>query len=521
MRLSALPTLLIALLLVAIAPAPQALPYDHPVIDAAPPDARLAIAIRDASKLRHEPAVKLIRRILPLVADGFDGRLPWETRPEDAEKTSADLAWDKVAQAMDVPPDQAFDRVLGKRVLFTLDELGPGAGWCLSTDIATADAKSLLKAFDAAPRRTHEGTPILAIEQGRVLLALTRSPWEKDRALLLIAPGGSDASLESSIESVIALNDRGNLGVIDDPGAVMTVAHPVGAMREHAHTPRLSMLLREGGDEVRATADVDDRGWELSIRAPHGRAGVLLGSPPAIDPQLFERFAEGSCFAIAGSAPASSLLPQDIEAVLPDRLRAVFATVAPSATMISVVAPQPGTPGFRVLVAARHPADQVAAADELDDAIATLSDADSFAGFRPDATRRCELRPTPIAAAAKLLLGGPPSIAWTYRPADQHALDADPATWWIASIGAGKVHAGSLPSAAERLLEPPRPGPPVHAAGRIDPAPLFAALLGLTGDSGPVTGLEALGEIDAVHWSTEVRRGQAIVTARIDLAPPD
>lgn len=118
-------------------------------------------------------------------------------------------AWRNLAAVLDWPADRAFDELLGRRVTVVIDGLADGEPfrWALLSEVTPAAEARLRERLKPAPRGIVAGLPVLAVEDGRYELAISR---RKGTSLILLAQAG-EASLFDRLVPVLSGRASGPL----------------------------------------------------------------------------------------------------------------------------------------------------------------------------------------------------------------------------------------------------------------------------------------------------------------------
>jgi hypothetical protein len=141
----------------------------------APADTDLLIVIEQAAVLRAEPAGKSL-------AELFSQLIPM---------TATMQAWNSLAAHLDLPSDEAFDVLLGNRVVFIgrHQEDAP-MQWAIESEIPSKLAFRLLRKLGARPRDIKNNHAIALLEENRFQLTYRRFG---DCATMIFAPTSSES----------------------------------------------------------------------------------------------------------------------------------------------------------------------------------------------------------------------------------------------------------------------------------------------------------------------------------------
>lgn len=473
------------------------------------------------------------------IAESAEGRAVTRVLAEYQLFTATALAWSELAGALGMAPDEALRAVAGRRIVLVVrgETVGRPAGWALLTRVSPATEGLLRKRLKPVPKRLVEGQPVLALENGRFLLA-TRRPDRKPArqgdkaetdAVVLIAPADTPDLFDACLP--LLADKPAARAIAQDPRAAGLAATPgsdVYALwrpREHDEPGAARHVL-----SIAASRD-GDGGWRLALAMSPALLGEEDGvRTSAIPRPLFERMAEQAVVAIA--APLSDA--RDRGGLFGRVAFRFFSDIAPQFSGGGVIAlrsrePAPdGRPRGELFIAAavkddpeqpaRIDAGVASMLDRLARSPTPTGDAPDFAGAFPEAVREASLPPRALSLFGPLV-GDPPMIRWCYRGFGDAPEDGAGARWWLAHIVAetSTSDGSALRTIASSVVtDPEDPRPPAYATvGTVRPARLFDMLTGpLLAVARPLTPLRW---IDEARWWASLSpdgllRGGATIT---------
>ncbi len=86
-------------------------------------------------------------------------------------------AYLELLRASDMPPAEAFDRLLGKELLFASRTTDLRSEWILYAESDAAVVREMLRALNGKPRKRREGIAIYTIEEGQFLVGRQGDRW--------------------------------------------------------------------------------------------------------------------------------------------------------------------------------------------------------------------------------------------------------------------------------------------------------------------------------------------------------
>lgn len=476
-----------------------------------PSSVHAAIVIEDASALRRTPAGRALEK--------------WLHTAGLLSETSE--AWKQLAATLDVPPQQAFDAMVGQSVLiameFTPDPSEPGGvdmRWAMMSRIEPGFEKRLYDRLKPAPRGVSAGRPLLSLENGRFELATTDSADARNqagdrRATAILAPATSselfDKLVSAERKSGSRLADVPGFDLVRKAGDSPVIAVLRGPLPGKYATPE---SLKEPPSIFAIGMRVaSDTRWEACLA---GNPALITASRPAggmasltLPRASIRQIAADSFFVFAGPTDGMNFsnIPGPLAAQiarLTGPTQELDALLGPR--MLMWMHPADNTSGFAMSVGIEM--SDVARGQELGDAILTrvlkdhacptgpdgtrLSRELSFEGLRPEAQRLVEFR-----AADQVVREGEERafMAWSYEGSAP-----GPEGWWIASMARGgstraasteieRLRAvASVPAEAER---------DVFSVVRLRPS-TFVKLAGPAANAVPI--LRSLAQVESVGW---------------------
>lgn len=355
-------------------------------------------------------------------------------------------AWNGLSRQLGVPPEQAFDELLGEHVVFiTRDDPNPaqgkpGATWALTSRVPLSAAKRLGGSLGATPRTNLAGLPVFSLENGGFVLHI-RSEKRADTAWITIGPG-----------------DRPGLfrELLDPPAGARTLA-------DNADFADLIAALPEAGDAFvyrRFSPDAPDFavGSVRLVKSTMAATYAAFTGEPTQPPdegwsrQAFDGLRERSVLTILESGPTSAgrLLETTggLAAMGPVRgLAAIFRPFEPRSMV--------GERGGLVIRRSRGSSMGVAYAISTPDSAALVPAADQYMatqlaalfpkvinaeqridieGYAPEAMRTVPLRGTGVAGLFRDKDNA--TFAWVCVPSEggPEGRAAGEGGWWIAGI---------------------------------------------------------------------------------------
>ncbi len=139
----------------------------------APADIELMVVVRDGASLRANESSRPFAELLTTIV-----------RPTETVR-----AWDALAREIDLPPNLAFDELLGNRVVVFMRRGEDGdPEWALESEVDADTARRLLLRLKVKPQDIKANKVIALIENGQFQMTSYR---RGDQATLLFAPTAS------------------------------------------------------------------------------------------------------------------------------------------------------------------------------------------------------------------------------------------------------------------------------------------------------------------------------------------
>lgn len=414
----------------------------HAAAAALPAQAEVALVLDGASRIRTSLAGESIRGALA------DSGLLEES----------DRAWEGLARVLGLRRDDAFDALLGRRVILVMTGIRPGIAsqWAVVSQVSPEIERRLRAGLGAAPRQVVGGQPILSVENGRYELASAvfkdagASPLLKEGgpaepvALMLLAPAGHNALFDAMLPLIQGRAAGEPFGATLQPASAHGAADGLVIARLLSADGRsdryAAVALHAGADTWKA----DTIAWPANLWLPGIGAGPVAG----LSRPVFDALSRDALVSVVGTlgtdGPPRELITLAGTAAhlaWPDGLDAL-----PAGSAILTVHSGEGDSGdpFGLAVSvAVQVRDVEASAKTCDRAVArSLSAAGrdgaaDFGGFLPGAIRTAEVGVGP---------GRTSTIAWTFQPDAQPRIpDAPRSGWWVMALGpTGKAPSCSI-----------------------------------------------------------------------------
>lgn len=510
-------------------PVPCPVEQSSRVMSLLPPDVEAVVTVTDAARQRSSPAG---RALLALTEDS--GRLAETLR-----------AWREFSRVLGWDAPSAFDELLGRRVTLVMRGVGADrvAEWAVLSEISPEAERRLYRSLRPAPRGIVNGLPVLAVENGRYELIVSRTPVADARvprapATMLIAPSTSSRLFDDLAPLVASSFPR------SAPADVFVLVRRPG---EPLYTGGPAQVASAA---LTAALDADGRGWtarsvSTSTAPRHGEEIVPWSRV------VFEAIQEDSLVAMMGVVSASPLwdvgellglprlgpLPHTISSLFGQRVALLVREVGPSASAaapLTFASRREDTPALPPRAPAREPALAVTLAVETRNLPRIIATGDTIAasvvpvlngqplggmavvpyveydaGLTHDSIRAVRLAPEPRTIAAAC--GPAPMLTWGYgrtMPRLAQLIGAKtppPATspgWWVLSIVPEATADRRSPTESLRdLLARERPDPLLSqrlSVGVVRPARLDRFLHVL--DPGLAEPVRGARWIDSISW---------------------
>lgn len=425
------------------------------VCAATPPGAAAALAPASAD------VVIVIDRAADIAA-APRGRAALRVLQEFGLFADSAIAWNELAAALGMNPDEALRTVAGERVMLIIRGETPESpsAWALITHVAPQTERLIRERLKPVPKHIAHGQPVLMLENGRFLLATRADRASRDRggqAALLIASSHASDLFESCLPILSGKPAANPLSA--DPLASLACGplppNQAQLQQDPAREPDAFVLYRP-----RLTVEPDAPRTLLTITcssAPEFAEGWIatvacapnfLGDPasvaqPGTPEPLFRAAAEHAVLAFA--APVSS--NRDVGSGFARILYRFMSDVAPlfqGQGLVSLRERPTGahTPAALELLigSALQPAPDVkvdfdggmsSLINRLTRADLALVEAHDFEGRFPAAVREAELSPRSLSLLGPMI-GAAPVARWCFADPDR----AEDSTWWLAQIAA-------------------------------------------------------------------------------------
>lgn len=454
-------------------------------------------------------------------------------------------AWRELAAALDLSDHEAFDALLGRRVVLVVEGLAldEPTRWALLSVISHETQRRLQKRLRPTPRRTIKGAVIQSLEDGRFDLVLARRGGAHllagDGAAMLLAPANSRDLFDRLVPVVYGKP-------LGDP---LTSA-PEAAMLEH---------LLPGDALVIVRTRVEDAQEAMMVAVSASVVDDHIDAQVVASPALGERFFGSRARPTSGARPDLEALGERVFFAAWGRLVDPAAMDWPIPMLDSALWP-PSDPLVGPLLDDRavvvveldtdalehgtspialtmgwHTEDLQRLAGEADASLAELLAAPvplgrvkqlkagpDFEGLYPASIRTVALEPR-RGLPMPLSLGRSPTISWTFvseRAGDAGGVSVAPGPgWWITDLADRSFERGDGAGAARlRALG----GVLADSAGALDarrrlntglirPALLHELLIRRDGQvAGPLAPLEALRWVDLAQWDLWVDQGGTV-----------
>ncbi len=202
-------------------------------------------------------------------------------------------AWSALADELDMDDRQAFDELLGRRVVFVASGLqsGDAIHWALLSELDQTTERRFRRDFGARPRHIIDGQPVLELENGSFFLATSPGqlrcpvnaampkPVGGSRAVMLLAPADDRAFFAAMLPLLRC--QRAPAPLVDTPGGRAIATMSTGQL---AFLWRLPDSARAPDRYIAGSLEPgSSSGWTLSLRA--GRPNDWL---PSLQPALLK-----------------------------------------------------------------------------------------------------------------------------------------------------------------------------------------------------------------------------------------
>ena len=369
---------------------------------ALPQSVQLAVLLDNAAQLR--------------TTEG--GQKMWNVVSSTGFFSQIEKAWPTFAKDLELSPQQAFDDLLGRRVIVaSAATFQDTSQWVLITHVSTTVEKSLRQRLRPAARGLVQGFPILSVGGGKYELATSTITTDDDSeklSIIILSPGGS-ALFDDVLKSF-------------GSGAAPDQALPVPKIRSRVD----AMMLMRSEETTRRTliaATIGMRTWELEFASDSAQGIPVSTLPPAITQRLFANAAD-ICFAAAVATGASKsasgfeMFDQVLWSLLPLDRTIQESFVSGAALSISPT---------KSVSWALPISDTNTAAKEADSYVSTLFASidragTSFKGEAPTAIRTFQTHLS-VANPLARLVDLDATVQWQTQAASDNRI------WWVATCG--------------------------------------------------------------------------------------
>ncbi|MDX2148377.1 MAG: hypothetical protein SFZ23_12725 [Planctomycetota bacterium] len=154
-------------------------------------------------------------------------------------------AWTEFASQLGMTPVEAFDELLGRRVIMVATDLDDRFEWALLTDVSGAAEARLRSKLRPAPRTISGGLPILTVEGGRYQLTTTEPRLVRTEtateslATLLIAPTDQGDELFDELLGLLSS------GLMSENASALSPQEPTRSPWPLSTTPAFRQVARQ------------------------------------------------------------------------------------------------------------------------------------------------------------------------------------------------------------------------------------------------------------------------------------
>ena len=358
-----------------------------------PADVDVVVACRSLSNLRTTAAASFV--IETLAADALD---------------PVRDGWDELARAIGLSPVQAFDAILGERVVLAVRRDGDSLpDWTIQAYVDTKTETLLRDRLKVVPRTIVAGQTLYSVERGALELSVVRVAGRTGKARVVLAPSGSPLFAE-----ILRAKPGVTPSVLDTPMGKSLHGAPAGDFLVLAR-------LRERAEAWAAlTGAVDESSLSATVRGALSHTKPHTAAIPGwCEPEV--RALVGDSFAAVFESGASALteVGDVLGGMLPAKIRTLF-DCDELLTGREVVLLLPDSDGRPALLSGGEIArldEGSKLGDEVMDAMLEMvgAPAHGFGGLAPLAVRRVDEAGV--------------SLAWAYAPVDPASPDSR--SWWI------------------------------------------------------------------------------------------
>lgn len=270
------------------------------VVARLPTSVDLALAVDNGAALRRELGT------MPLMLT-----LASQPRPEAVFE-----AWSELAGALGMTDTEAFDLLLGQRMILAGSELQygdrGGSRWALLSEIDPSTERTLREKLGAVPRRIVNGQVVLEFEHGSFLMATSSGrlrcaasgAFESTpaSALLLLAPAEDRLFFEQLLPLL-------HCDTPEHPLADLPVGRAVASMRtrDAVFLSRLPDADRDPERYVAANVGIVDGSWRIDATLAPAESwvpGVDRDAPATWSPRLLETLPPDPALVMIGTRSA-------------------------------------------------------------------------------------------------------------------------------------------------------------------------------------------------------------------------
>ncbi len=225
-------------------------------------------------------------------------------------------AWSGLAAEMGMTDAEAFDLLLGRRVVILGAGLRPddesGPRWALLSEIDPETERRLRADLGAVPRRIVQGQPVMEFEHGAFLLATSSGRLRcvpggvfdntPASTLLLLAPAEDRALFEQLLPLLQCRTPERTLGQLDGGRAVEAMV-----ARDAVFLYREAAAGGEAGRYIAANIGIREGTWEIDASMAPARAwmpSLPVGAMEAWSPKLLESLPPDPALVVVGTRAA-------------------------------------------------------------------------------------------------------------------------------------------------------------------------------------------------------------------------
>lgn len=403
-----------------------------------PSEANVVFVVTDGAGQRATPAGRALGAMLV-----ESGALPTEVAS----------AWSSLARALGLSSAAAFDELLGTHAMLVArcDEpwRARGCEWALLSEVSDETAERLRHALAPSPRGVAQGLSVMALEGGRLTLAVGAAGAELRRfgswgrgSLVLMAPGEAPGLfdqmlplLRAAVEAAPA-GARAEANAISRPDAFLLVRAGAGVGVEAA-SESLALAVACAGD-----------GWNLRFTGQAAALGLDATAPGVWSFKSLERMGGGAIAAVLASVsrePGRSAIVDGLIGAWPEFASRLGHLNGGMGFLLREVAGANGaggtlaaTLGIKVDDAERFQADGDGACGALalrlqGEGGEMTIDGGAFQGVLGPADIRDVSLDRGVEGVMGAGFGERPVLSWGY------ALDRErPSGWWVVSVAPGR-----------------------------------------------------------------------------------